>query len=448
MQYGEDRTPRRFGMLWDMTRVTLIFLSHFLTLPMMSEPRPDVRHPGAVRIAVFIFLEVFSYVVLSMAGGLSIASGGIILIVAFLAYGLSFIYVSDGPVQKGIFIFVTYCIYYMFAAELAHCLSISGLIPSISSEGVMTLTLTGMSILYMLILSLGAGAAMNESLNGIRRGWGILVAFAVISFFSYSSMIMLLLFVFTYDFVLSFSVFAIMSILAVSAFAIVLQTISLLNERNDAASQHAQQTLLENELEAEREFLESARQFRHDMRHHNRLILEYLNTGNVEEARQYLNEYSAEITGHTRREWCRNRIANAYFRIVARRCSSSGAALSIRADIPEVLPLSSTELGSLLDGLIEHAFASSAASDDPFIAINARTNGRLLFFEIRNRIAEVHQHDAEVPEGSCAGFESLHAILSRYDGMLQCRHIGDMFIARFTLPLGWSDSSHENHDSP
>ena len=24
------------------------------TLPMMSEPRPDVRHPGAVRIAVFI----------------------------------------------------------------------------------------------------------------------------------------------------------------------------------------------------------------------------------------------------------------------------------------------------------------------------------------------------------------------------------------------------------
>ena len=77
-------------MIWSLVQVTVIFFSHLLTLPLMDESKPEIRHPGLVWIGSFSVLEFISLVVLLIVGDFNLISGSILLVLSSLLYGTVF----------------------------------------------------------------------------------------------------------------------------------------------------------------------------------------------------------------------------------------------------------------------------------------------------------------------------------------------------------------------
>ena len=64
----------------------------------------------------------------------------------------------------------------------------------------------------------------------------------------------------------------------------------------EAQYYHMQEKLLNAELNAQEEKVEIAKQTRHDLRHHNAIVMELLQNGQAQEAMDYLNEYQSKLT--------------------------------------------------------------------------------------------------------------------------------------------------------
>ncbi len=421
-------------MIWSMLRVTVIFFSHLLTLPLMDDPKSDIKHPNLWWVASFALIELISFIVILIVGDFNLISGGILLVLSSLIYGYIFIRTSSGPVMKNIFIVTSYYTYYMFAADLALLIATQ----FAYSELLSLILILVIVIIYSLLLRFRIAALIRESTEGIERGWNGMMCFALITFLSVSSLILLSLF-HTIHFAISLLIFISMFLIVTSAFGIVFVMIRLLNERQDVFILRSQQKLVKSELEAVEEFVDSAKRYRHDMKHHSRLILQYAEDGDIEGIKSYLAEFSSALDDTALPAWCGNKVVNAMMRIASRRCSSLSIALDARIDIPENLPLSGPELGTIFGNLIENAIEASSVTRNPFIMINVRTEGDKVLGAIRNSMAGKARFDGSFPvslkKDGGIGLRSVATILYSYSGMLHCAQEGNTFIAQFVIPL-------------
>lgn len=282
-------------MIWDFVRISLIFFSHAFTLPLMNDAKPKIKRSLLIWCATFLFLEVVSALVLRFFGVFDVVSGGVLLVVSFVTYQVVAALVWEGPLLKSFFMFITYCVYYMFAADISLSISYLPSIPYEYSGFVMSFCLSTMSIIYAFLLHFGVREYLRALFEGIRKGWGILVLFSIAVFVVVAFLVMLSLFYVISDFRISLIVFAMLFVIVTSAYGIVLQTIRLLKDRNEESRYIASEKLLRSEIDAERRIIDSARRFRHDMRHHNNMILEYLDRGDAEGAMEYIRKYDSTL---------------------------------------------------------------------------------------------------------------------------------------------------------
>ena len=421
-------------MLWDLLRVAVIFISHIMILPMLGEQKPSIKHPVILYLAVFIFLEILSCIVFFIIGDFDARAGFLLLAVSTLLYGASFIAVSDGSVLKSIFLFTIYCTYYMFAAYIALSVSILAIVPEEHSEAVMMAILGFFAVVFAFALKLGGRDWIRRGLSGISDEWGALALFAGMSFIAVSGVVMLSLFSVVSDVFLNYALPVMMLLLVTSAFAVVLQMMKLLSQRNEMAFLRAEQVLLQNELEAEREFVDNARKYRHDLKHHSRQILQYIKDGNIEEAKSYLREYDDELSGSSMPQWCSNKIANDFIRITVRKCASLMIPVSIKADIPEKIPVSGPDFGLILGNILEYAVRKCSEIPASLLSVTAKEAEGVLLFEVRNQRAGVGSA-VESADALPSAIKSASDILGNYDGMLQFNASDVSFSLRFILPL-------------
>ena len=423
-------------MIWSLVQVTVIFFSHLLTLPLMDESKPEIRHPGLVWIGSFSVLEFISLVVLLIVGDFNLISGSILLVLSSLLYGTVFVKISAGPVMKDIFLFTSYCTYYMFAADLALLISME-LSPRYSTlAGLIIIALTVIS--YSLLLKYKIALLIKKSTAGIQKGWKGMMAFALVTFIAVSFTILLSLF-HAMSFFASLLVFISMFTLVTTAFAVVLMMIRLLNERNEMYLLRSQQRLMRSELEAEEEFIDNARRYRHDMKHHSRLILQYAEEGDLDGIKAYLKEFDIELEDSSMNVWCANKVVNAMMRITARRCAVASIELNVKMNFPDELPLSGPELGTVFGNLLDNAIEAASKSSNPFISVFARTGRKMVYVEIRNSMTGRFGFDGVFPRSSKPhggiGLRSVSTILERYGGMLNCSQDENIFITQFVIPL-------------
>ena len=420
------------NMLWDITRVTIIFLSHCLTLPLMMEAKESVRHPRTMFFIVFLLLEIISFAVLNIAGELETASGFALMVISATVYCIAFSVIAEGPVAKNIFLFIAYCICYLFTSSFSLLFAYALPVSQSGREAVMIAGLIISTATCIVLLKLRPGRQLKKIVNDITKGWGILALFAVLSFIAVGSVVMFSLFYMEKNAVLSFILPPIMFLFVASAFAVVINLIRLLSERNSVVLLRSQQAFLENELEAEKEFVDNARKARHDMRHHSRLLLEYIQNGDIEGAKAYLREYDDEITGLSDPEWTCNKVVNAFLRITARRCASLSIPFSIKCDIPENLPLSNLDLGIVIGNIFEKAVMNCTALSDTLLSVVSKVVDDVMFFEVRN-CSEIMGGSSQNPPPS--SLRSVSDMLSRHDGMLEYYEKDGLFSIRFILPL-------------
>lgn len=201
------------------------------------------------------------------------------------------------------------------------------------------------------------------------------------------------------------------------------------------------QELLQAELSAQEDFVNLARQTRHDLRHHNALLLDYLNRHDIEGARSYLWQYNETIAKTALGQYCKNPIANAVLRLYGRRAEQNGIAYSVNVQIPTQLSLPAPEVGELLSNLLENACEACERVDSPdrFTTLNVRMEDCVMILELCNMVSgqtEFDQDGLPVSQKKDGGIgtKSVNSIVQKYGGMLSFKQQNGVFYTRILLP--------------
>lgn len=212
--------------------------------------------------------------------------------------------------------------------------------------------------------------------------------------------------------------------------------------REEKIKSEAQRVLLETELSSYDEFLQSAKQSRHDLRHHNSLVLEYLASGNIKEAEEYLHRQIDDLSKSALETYCENPTANAVFRLFVRKARNLGISYGVQADIPRNLPLSDTEIGSMLSNIFENAVhaCENQKGNDIFIRFCAERDSYTLKMELQNSVFKKTIFDensmpvSQKKDGG-TGTISVLSIVKQHGGMVSFSQEKNVFITRIVLPL-------------
>ena len=215
---------------------------------------------------------------------------------------------------------------------------------------------------------------------------------------------------------------------------------STLNQITVLAKEKTRKKLLESEIIAYQESLTAAKQMRHDLRHHDALILDYLQSGNVSGAVDYLRANQSALSEIRLMGFSVNPIVNAVLRIYSRQAQTVGVTFAVNAQIPETLPMAAPELGALLSNMLENALEACVKVDPAKrqIAFNAITEENGLRLELRNSVSgTVHFEDGNpvsTKTGGGTGTKSMAHIVEKYCGMLRFKQEENIFVTQIMLP--------------
>ncbi len=356
--------------------------------------------------------------------------------VSLAVYCGVYLWVSDGPVWRNVFISFTYDTFFLFSLALSSCVS------QMFFDGSHWATVAGRTLFmggFILWLLCHRSSAMPGALTDhIEKGWASLAAFSVLS--GLTVYIAALTFVILrVDPGIRLAVWAVLLLLISSAYWVASHTIVLLNRAHEAQEAEAQRKLLETQLAAEQEFVTQARTRRHDLRHHIGLLTDYLKRGDLEGAKAYLNQYEAELGADPLDVYCRNTVANALLRHTARQCAGGSVPFTCRAVIPQTLALTSPELATVLGNVLENAWEASRRSETPWIEVSARTHRNTLLVEVKNSVSGETKFENDLPlstkNGGGLGLKSVRRVLEKYGGVLHCFRTGDTFVTQVVIPL-------------
>lgn len=197
--------------------------------------------------------------------------------------------------------------------------------------------------------------------------------------------------------------------------------------------------LLQTEISSYQEYLDNARQTRHDLRHHDALLLSYLEDGNTNEAINYLRSHDESISESALTRYCSEPTVNAVLRIFERRAKNAGVAFSAAAAVPKELPFLPTELGGLLANALENALCAAQKEISGYISFAAAIEDDNFLGEIRNSASgeTIFQNGLPISQkvDGGTGTKSMLAAAKKYGGIVSFAQEKNEFFTRIILPM-------------
>lgn len=117
--------------------------------------------------------------------------------------------------------------------------------------------------------------------------------------------------------------------------------------------------------------------------------------------------------------------------------SEAGIAVElVWANAPETLPLSDTELCSLMMNLLDNALeaAAAAGAERPYIKLDLRVKEHFFVFSCENSAAMQHVQKGTAP-GHGLGLKIIKQIAARYDDLLETEYGADYYNVKLAIPL-------------
>lgn len=411
-------------------RVYILLACQTVTLALMSEPKPRFRHP-AVQYSVFYIMMCLLWAAIASVCHVSWIDH-LLLSVSIAAYMLFFLYMTDGPVLKNIYVFMAYTSYFMLATGWSRFLAISLYDGSVLA---MSIIRSVFLLSYILLLLLGLRRSIIAFTDGVVAGWIPLCIFSVIS-----CGIILFEVIYYYGTGLGLIQLVMMTVSLTSSFFVSFSMVMHLAREGHRQEIESRKDFLIRELANERELMESARRYRHDMRHHSAAVLGYLEDGDIEGARKYLEEFSSSVESYApSRQWCENRAANAIIRVSARRCDDADISFTFDGSIPDRLPLSGPEIGCIFGNILENAIRAASGNPSGFVAIRSAEKGNSLFIEVRNTFDTPVCWNRGMPSSSRSGggigLRNVRSVLDRCGGMIHFSSSDGVFITQVVIPI-------------
>lgn len=195
------------------------------------------------------------------------------------------------------------------------------------------------------------------------------------------------------------------------------------------------------EIEALRGSQQKARLYRHDLRHHMQYISTCIENGRTEQAQGYIREVCSEIEANQIVDFCENEAANLIFSAFVERAKANDIPIRIRAEIPQDISISESNLCVLLSNALENALHACLRQKEKglcaVIEVSAYEKNRKIFLQIINSSDADIIFRNEVPvtdvPGHGMGVRSICAIVEQYGGIYDFSVRDGQFILRVSL---------------
>lgn len=202
--------------------------------------------------------------------------------------------------------------------------------------------------------------------------------------------------------------------------------------------------LLERQMEILEESVESGRRLRHDIRHHNAVIAEYVRRGQKEELLQFLKEYDRETDQGAARLICANSAVNNILSAYTRKAENAQIKVRLDVEIGRNLSIPNIDLVAILANAYENAiYACMEVKRHPdgrecsiHLMIRKRKN-KLIIVCSNTCLMEAKlkngQPRAEFTGG--IGVSSIVRTAEKYDGEYDFKNDNGIFIFRLVMNI-------------
>ncbi|MBR5572754.1 MAG: sensor histidine kinase [Oscillospiraceae bacterium] len=180
--------------------------------------------------------------------------------------------------------------------------------------------------------------------------------------------------------------------------------------------------------------------YHHDMRHHLNMLAGFLDSGKPEYASDYIRGIQDEVSALSLRRFCENEAVNLLCSSFAEKAARSGVALTVEASVGTKLPLSDTELCSVLSNGLENALHAAAQLEDRrWVHLYCAEKSGNLLVEICNPYEGQLALSDGLPRsdrtGHGYGCRSIAAIVRQHRGHCLFEPKDGIFTLRIAIPL-------------
>ncbi len=202
--------------------------------------------------------------------------------------------------------------------------------------------------------------------------------------------------------------------------------------------------LLERQMEILEESVESGKRLRHDIRHHNAVIAEYVRRGQKEELLQFLKEYDEETDQGIVEKICANAAVNNILSVYTQKAKSEQINVKLDIEIGKELAIPNIDLVAILANAYENAIYAcmevkkSSDNRECFIHINIkkRKNKLIIFCSNTCRIeTELENGKPKTEFTGGIGVSSIIKTAEKYDGEYDFKNDNGMFIFKLIMNI-------------
>lgn len=229
--------------------------------------------------------------------------------------------------------------------------------------------------------------------------------------------------------------FLFLSVTIIVVYPVIFLNLNSMSEVAFKREVERQNKLLIAQIEMENKQLIADSQFRHDRRHHNLVMLEFANRGDIDGIREYLkNLVDGEAKLCEEAKYCDNRMINTVLSVYERRARENNISVVISANASRELVVLPQDIVIVIANLFENAInaTSKLKNKEKIIDISIRESSQRLLIKVENLCREKLAFDESFYG---IGISSIISITQKYDGMYDFSAENGTFSAKISLNL-------------
>ncbi|MCM1540745.1 MAG: GHKL domain-containing protein [Blautia sp.] len=201
--------------------------------------------------------------------------------------------------------------------------------------------------------------------------------------------------------------------------------------------------LLQRQLEILEESVESGRRIRHDVRHHNAVIAEYVRQGQKEELLQYLKEYDKEMDQGIVEKICANTAVNHILSAYTRKAGNERIKVTLDVEQGKDLAIPNIDLVTILANAYENAIyacmeVQKLEDRECFIHLMLKRKKNKLIISCSNTCrmeTEIRNGQPKAEFTGGIGVSSIIKTAEKYEGEYDFKNDNGVFVFRLIMSI-------------
>ncbi len=398
--------------------VFLVFIWNIIIMERLTEPKYSRKTMRVIWSCCMAVLFLMSYVLIYTVGVDRCAQIlGVLSMVVLIA--VMFI-VSTDCVPKKFFLVLTYFSYFFLATQGAF--TVSGLIFQQGTDVYQIFSVILRNVINIILVPLYF-KFLHPKFRKVRvrrnSEWWYLDIISALAIFVYMSQAMVVnrMWKLPSEYLpVLFGIF----VQSIATYLVVFRTIIYMDKTAEASLMEQNTIFLTEQIERLVRAEESARRFRHDIRHHLTNIYECAKSNDCETLLNYLEECDKDLSDTAIKNYCMNRTVNNILSAYAGEAEKAGIEYVCEANADAKLPIKDTDIVAILANMLENAIngCKELGAEKLRIEVFIREKSGKLIIVCNNPCSERLVISDSLPQNKGIGISSIISACEKYGGKI------------------------------